>query len=61
MVGLSSEPETRVLLGDTGIEAGIPTTRLGLPYFDTAMPANVTAQVQLVTGYGPVHPPDTIL
>ena len=47
MVGLSTEPETtRILLGDTGLEvAGLPTTRLGLPYFDTSMPANITAQV----------------
>ena len=49
MVGWSTEPETtRILLGDTGLEvAGLPTTRLGLPYFDTSMPANITAQVYI--------------
>ncbi len=56
IVGLSPEPETMVLLGDTGLEAGIPSTRLGLPYFDASMPTNVTAQVdQLYYSGGGMH------
>ncbi len=46
-VGFSSEPETKILLGDTGLETGIPSMGLGIPYFDASMPLNITAQVSV--------------
>jgi hypothetical protein len=45
-VGFSTEPtETRIFIGDTGVEAGIPSLSIGVPFFDTSTPTNITAQV----------------